>query len=136
MAEDSRIQIKGGNYIGKMDVKGDYNHQQIDRVEAGAQVINKQIVESPIVKQTTLEVQNLLVQLSEDKPLETKGQQMTVAAKAIEVIEAKPEFKEKVVSALKAGGIAAFETAIDHPAVSFLLAAVEDWKDMASGDGE
>ena len=61
MAEDSRIQIKNGNYIGKLEVKGDHNHQQIDRVEAGATVVNKQVVESPIVKQTALEVQNLLV---------------------------------------------------------------------------
>ena len=128
MAEDSRIQIKNGNYIGKLEVKGDYNHQQIDRVEAGAEVVNKKVVESRIVTQTALEVQNLLVQLSEDKPLETKSQQMTVAAKAVEVIEAKPKFKGRVISALRAGGVAAFETAIDHPAVSFLLAAVEDWQ--------
>ena len=99
MAEDSRIQIKGGNYIGKLEVKGDYNHQQVDRVEAGAEVVNKKVVESPIVKQTALEVQNLLVQLSVDKPLETKSQQMTIAAKSIEVIKAKPELKRRVISA-------------------------------------
>ena len=134
MAEDSRIQIKNGNYIGKQEVKGDYNHQQIGRVEAGAEVVNKKVVESPIVKQTALEVQNLLVQLSVDKPLETKSQQMTIAAKAVEVIEAKPELKQRVISALKAGGVAAFETVLDHPALSFFIAAIEDWQETASGD--
>ena len=112
MAEDSRIQIKNGNYIGKLEVKRDYNHLQIERLEAGAEVVNKKVVESPIVTQTALEVQNLLVQLSTDKPIETKSQQMAVAVEAIEVIEAKPEFKRRVISALKAGGVAAFETAI------------------------
>ena len=57
---------------------------------------------------------------------------MAVAAEAVEVIEAKPELKGRVISALKAGGVAAFETAIDHPAVSFVLAAVEDWQDKDS----
>lgn len=135
MAEDSQIQIKNGNYIGKLDVKGDYNHLQIDKVEAGAEVTNKKVVESPIVQQTALEVQNLLVQLSGDKPLESKREQMAVAVEAVEVIEAKPEFKGRIISALKAGGVAAFEK-IDHPAISFVLAAVEDWQDKNLGDTE
>lgn len=136
MAEDSRIQIKGGNYIGKMDIKGDYNHQQIDQVEAGAQVINKQVTESSTVEQTVLEIQNLLVYFSGETQPKTTAQKMAVATQTIEAIERKPELKGRVVSALTAGGLAAFDKISDHPAASFVIEAVKDWQDTASGDLE
>lgn len=134
MTDDPRIQIKGGNYIGKMDVKGDYNHQQIDRVEAGTQVTNKQIIESPIVEQTVLEVQNLLVQFSGNSPLTTTRQKMVVASRTIEAIEGKPGLKGRVLGALTAGGLAAFDKISDHPAASFVIEAIKDWQETASGD--
>jgi hypothetical protein len=32
------------------------------------------------------------------------------------------------LSALKAGGVSAFEQLLNHPAASFVIGALEDWK--------
>ena len=53
------------------------------------------------------EIQELLDQLSETYPTTTVAEKSTVAAKAIEEIENKPDVKGKVIKALKAGGVAA-----------------------------
>ncbi|MGK7934982.1 MAG: hypothetical protein AB4206_04145 [Xenococcaceae cyanobacterium] len=52
---------------------------------------------------------------------------MQVVAKAIEEIENNPTLKQRVISALKAGGNEAFKEMIDHPLNQFLLGAIEGW---------
>jgi uncharacterized Ntn-hydrolase superfamily protein len=52
---------------------------------------------------------------------------MAVATEAIQRIENNPTLMQKVISALRAGGAAALEQLLSHPAASFVIAALEDW---------
>jgi hypothetical protein len=53
---------------------------------------------------------------------------MTIATEAIKRIEANPDWKNRIVNALKGGGIAAMEKAIDNPVGAFLKGAFEGWE--------
>ena len=56
---------------------------------------------------------------------------MKLATEVMERIESNPNLMKRIFSALKAGGISAFEQALNHPAASFVIGALEDWKEMA-----
>ena len=84
--------------------------------------------EKPDLAAAAREIQQLLEQLSQTYPTSTLPEQMTVATKAVETIESQPTLKTRIVGALKAGGTAALQTAIDHPAASVLLAAMAGWQ--------
>ena len=73
------------------------------------------------------EIQQLLEQLSQTYPTTTTLEQMTVVTKAVEEIERKPQFKSRIVGALKAAGTKALKEAIDHPVANVLLAAIAGW---------
>lgn len=47
---------------------------------------------------------------------------------AIAQIEASPTFKQRTVAALTAGGMKAFEKAIDNPVAAFVVGAIEELK--------
>ena len=70
-----------------------------------------------------------LKQLEETYPTDSTANQMVVAAKAVEKIEGNPTLKQKAISAVTEGGIAAFEKAIDNPAGAFIAGAVKGWKE-------
>lgn len=53
---------------------------------------------------------------------------MQVAAETIKQIENNPPLEGRVISALKAGGVQAFEQFLNHPAASFVIGALEDWQ--------
>ena len=55
---------------------------------------------------------------------------MVVAAEAINQIESNPTMKQKVINAVKEGGLAAFEKAIDNPAGAFIVGAIKGWKEI------
>jgi pantoate kinase len=52
---------------------------------------------------------------------------MQIATAAIQTLETDKSLKRKVVSALKSGGTAAIGQLLNHPAASFVIAALEDW---------
>jgi hypothetical protein len=54
---------------------------------------------------------------------------MAVASEVIQQIEDNPTLKARILSALKAGGISAFETLLLHPAASFIISALGDWQE-------
>jgi len=74
------------------------------------------------------EIQELLDQLSRSYPKSTRGDQMTIAAEAIKQIEDDPSLMKRILKALKAGGVSALEQFLNHPAASFVIAALEDWQ--------
>lgn len=74
------------------------------------------------------QIQQLLNQLSQTYPVTTTSEQMLVATKALEKIEEDPDFKQRVVGALKSGGTEALKALIDHPTIHVLLAAMEGWQ--------
>jgi uncharacterized protein YjbI with pentapeptide repeats len=74
------------------------------------------------------EIQQLLDHLSKHYPTTTSTERMMVAAKAVEEIEKNPVLKQRVIGALKAGGIEALKELVDHPAINILLATIEGWQ--------
>jgi hypothetical protein len=75
------------------------------------------------------EIRQLLEQLSENYPTDTTAQKMVVVAEAIERIENNPIWKLRVINAVKEGGLAAFEKALDNPAGAFVVAAIKGWQE-------
>ena len=90
--------------------------------------INNEAAEKPSLAEAAAEIQTLLKQLEQPAPAETMTEKMTLATQAIAQIEANPTFKQRAVAALTAGGMKAFESAIDHPVAAFVIGAIEEWK--------
>ena len=74
------------------------------------------------------EIQELLKELAKSYDTDSTYGKMQVASEAIKTIENNPEFKARVISALKVGSIKAFEQILNHPAASFVIGALEDWQ--------
>ncbi|NEP40283.1 MAG: hypothetical protein F6K35_14020 [Okeania sp. SIO2H7] len=74
------------------------------------------------------EIQQLLEQLSQNNPTNTMTGNMKIAGEVIEKIETNPALMNRVFSALKAGGMSVFEYTLNHPAASFVIGALEEWK--------
>ncbi|MDJ0729398.1 MAG: pentapeptide repeat-containing protein [Crocosphaera sp.] len=75
------------------------------------------------------EIQELLEKLSETYGTNTTTGKMKIAGEAIETIENNPQLKQKILSAIKAGSLAAIDSMLNHPAASFVIAAMEDLQD-------
>ncbi|MFG6097330.1 pentapeptide repeat-containing protein [Leptothoe sp. ISB3NOV94-8A] len=90
--------------------------------------INNQASKTPSLAEAAAEIQALLKQLEQTAPAETMTEKMTLATQAIAQIEANPTFKQRAVAALTAGGMKAFESAIDHPVAAFVVGAIDEWK--------
>ncbi len=67
------------------------------------------------------EIQQLLEQLGPTCAINTTTGKMTVAMKIIEVID-------RILSALRAGAVQALVQFLNHPAASFVINALEDWR--------
>lgn len=117
MTGDRNIHMGSGNYNER--IKGDY--VQGNKYMGG---------EKQTLAEAAAEIQALLTQLEEKYPTETTANQMVVAAKAVEQIESNPTLKKKAISAVKKGGIAAFEKAIDNPAGAFIAGAIKGWQEV------
>ena len=76
------------------------------------------------------EIQQLLNQLSQSNPTTTNKEKMIVVGEVIDQIETNPTLKNKVINALKAGGVEAFKEAIDHPLVNILMATIDGWTEV------
>lgn len=73
------------------------------------------------------QIQAILDSLSKQNPGRELSLQMQIAANTIQVIEGDKALKQKIISALKSGGTAAISQFLNHPASSFVIAALEDW---------
>jgi hypothetical protein len=82
---------------------------------------------SDLMKAAALEIQAILDSLSMQNPGQDLSVQMQIAANAIQVVEGDKPLKQRIVSALKSGGTAAISQFLNHPASSFVIAALEDW---------
>jgi len=127
MTEDNRmIHTSGGDY-----------HEDNRTVKNNKGNINEKIEgdfvqQAPAQKQdlaqAAADIQKLLEQLEKTYSVDTTTGKMTIATKAVEQIENDPGLMQRVFSALKAGGIVAFEKSLNHPAASFAIAALKDWQ--------
>ncbi|WP_174710577.1 hypothetical protein [Nostoc sp. TCL240-02] len=86
--------------------------------------IGTQINNSQNLAQAAKDIKELLDQLSQEY-----SSTAMVGVKAVEEIEQKPKLKDRVVNALKEAGSEALEKAVDHPAVSIVIAAAKGFID-------
>jgi len=75
------------------------------------------------------EIHQLLQQLEQNYPTDTLVQKAIVVEAAIKQIEGNPELKQRVIGAIKAGGIEAFKELTDHPLVNILVEAWRGWQE-------
>jgi uncharacterized protein YjbI with pentapeptide repeats len=121
MTGDRNINTGGGNYNERIErdyIQGNY-------YAAG---------QPQSLAQAAAEIQMVLKQLEQTYPTATTSQQMVVAAEAINRIESNPLLKERVINAVKEGGLAAFEKAIDNPAGAFIVGAIKGWQEVEAED--
>ena len=115
--------------------KYDQSHANIggfvDTAQSGSQQTFNQNISAPEQKrnltEAAAEIQQLLEQLSQSYPTNTMAGKMALAAEATQRIENNPTLMQKTISALRAGGTAALEQVLSHPAASFVIAALDDW---------
>lgn len=109
------INIGGGNYnecIQGNYIQGDYYN-----------------VEKPQnLAEAAAEIQKLLEQLEKSYPTNTTVGKMAIATEAISQIDKNPNLATRILSAIKADGVSAFEQFLNHPASSFIIGALEDWQ--------
>ncbi|MGB3655130.1 MAG: CHAT domain-containing protein [Rivularia sp. (in: cyanobacteria)] len=115
MTGERNINIGSGNYNER--IEGDYiqgNYYNAPQKQNLAEA--------------AVEIQELLKQLDKSYDTSTYSGKVQVASETIKTIENNPELKARIISALKVGGIKAFEQLLSHPAASFVIGALEDWQ--------
>ena len=115
MTENRTVHMGSGNYNER--IEGDYI--QGNYYAAG---------EKQNLAEAAAEIQALLEQLSKTYPADTTTGKMRLATEVIDRIESNPTLMERILSALKAGSISALEQALNHPAASFVIGALQDWQ--------
>ena len=120
MTENRTVHMGSGNYNER--IEGDYI--QGNYYAAG---------EKQNLAEAAAEIQALLEQLSKTYPADTTTGKMRIATEVIDRIESNPTLMERILSALKAGSISALEQALNHPAASFVIGALEDWQQTKVG---
>ncbi|NEO12124.1 MULTISPECIES: hypothetical protein [unclassified Moorena] len=108
------------------------NHRHTNFRDQGAYVEGDYYNNNPEQKQNlaeaAAEIQQLLETLDKTYPTDTTTGKMKVAVAAVEQIDTNPTLSNRVLSALKAGGVSAFEQLLNHPAASFVIGALQDWQ--------
>jgi hypothetical protein len=145
--QNSYITIEGNNY-GPNNIRGTVAESNIfdqsgtfgigqmsgGTIESGAKiagVINE--AQQRNVAETVAEVQQLLEQLEKSYPINTTADKLKVTGEAISTIDSNPTFAARILSALEAGTISAFEQSLNHPAASFFINALADWQETKGG---
>ena len=77
------------------------------------------------------EIQALLKQLETSYPSDTPARDKVMAMKVVEHLESNPTMKQKVISGVIEGSLAAFEKAIDNPAGAFITEFIKSWKEFS-----
>jgi hypothetical protein len=141
------ITIEGNNYgpnnIGGtvaesniFDQSGNFGIGQMSggTIQSGAKiagVINE--AQQRNIAETVAEVQQLLEQLEKSYPTNTTVGKLKVTGEALSRIDSNPTFAARILSALEAGTISAFEQSLNHPAASFFISALADWQENKAG---
>jgi hypothetical protein len=117
--KDNSVIIQNGSFQGNLvqgNVSGDVQFGEVsgesekDLCEAAGQI------------------QYILEQLDNSYPSNTVSGKMQLATKAVSLIENDQKLQQRILSALKVGSISALEQLLSHPAASFVIAAIQDWK--------
>lgn len=140
MSEKNKINIDQDNY--NKNIAGNYHEQKGDNNtmsnitqshsgsgdNVGGNKNTTNIQNSQDLAQAAAEIQTLLKQLETTYPTNTTLGRVAIAEETIQRIEQDPQLAPRILSALKAGGTSALDSLLDHPAASFVIAALEDWQ--------
>jgi uncharacterized protein YjbI with pentapeptide repeats len=109
-------------------------HMSGGTIQSGANVAGV-INEAPQrnLVEAAAEIQQLLEQLEKSYPANTTTGKMQIATEAISQIDSNPALTTRILSALKAGSVSAFEQLLNHPAASFFIGALQDWQETKKG---
>ena len=121
--QSRKIDTGGGDYreINNQGtyIEGDYHH-------------------SPQSQQTlaeaAAEIQQLLNQLEQTYNPDDPLGQMQMATEVLKQIDTNPHWKQRLLSSVGAGGTAALESFLNHPAASFIIAALQKWQETSAKD--
>ena len=129
MAENQNPKIHGSNFgIGNIEgdvslgTVGGHVHATAEKFEG---VINKQ----QNLSEAVAEVQQILEQLSQTYPMETVSEKTVAAAEVIKKIDANPTLKNRLINAVKEGGLAGLEKALDNVVGATIVAAIKGWQE-------
>jgi internalin A len=106
----------GGDYVRGNKFGGD----NVGRDKIGTQINN-----SPNLAQAAKEIKELLDQLSEEYNPNTEKGQNSIKNEALKVIKNDSTLQQKIVNALKEGGVTTLEEAINHPLAKIVIAATK-----------
>jgi hypothetical protein len=84
--------------------------------------------ENQSLAEAAKEIQSLIEQLSQTYPTDTMAEKNRFASAIVHQIDANPSLSDRILSASKAGGVAALEQFLNHPLSSFVIGAIEDWQ--------
>ena len=129
------VHVGSGKIVGDF-ISGDGNLINRSNNIAGDWVIGDKVMGSKTVNhynsanlaEPAKEIQDLIEQLAKTHPTDTRAAKNSFADQIVEQIDANPSLSRRLLSATKTGGIAAIEQFLSHPAVSFVVAAIEDWE--------
>lgn len=110
---DKSIQV--GNVVGGVISSGEVGG---DIVVSSNNTVSTE--DQKTLAEAAAEIQQLLDQLSQTYPTTTVAEKATVAAKAMQEIEGKPDTKKRIIKALKVGGTAALIELTNNPVVKIL----------------
>lgn len=105
-----------------------FANQVTDNARQQANQYNYTLKQRQTLAEAAAEIQELLEQLSITFSTETVSDRMQLATEAVSRIESDSNFMQRVISALQAGGVSALAQMLNHPAASFVIAALEDWQ--------
>lgn len=103
--------------------------ENVEANQLGGTINNYPSEQKQTLAEAAAEIQQLLQQLEQTYPTNTTTGQMVVATKVIERIESDQIWKQRVVNAVKEGGLQAFEKAIDNPVGAFIVGAIKGWQE-------
>ncbi|MBD1944870.1 hypothetical protein H6F50_21340 [Coleofasciculus sp. FACHB-712] len=115
-----------GNYYDQSGIFG-IGSMSGGTIEGGAKVagvINE--AEQQNLDEAAAEIQKLLKQLDKSYSSNTTTGKMELAMETTKQIQANPTLLARTLSALQAGGVSALEAALNHPAASFVIGALQD----------
>ncbi len=129
------VHVGSGKIVGDF-ISGDGNVINRNNNIAGDWVFGDKVMGSKTVnhyKSTHLadaakEIQDLIEQLAKTYPTDTRAAKNGFADEIVKQIETNQPLSNRLLSATKSGGVAAIEQFLNHPAVSFIVAAIEDWE--------
>jgi hypothetical protein len=110
-----------------------FANQVTDNARQQANQYNYSLEQRQTLAEAAAEIQKLLEQLSQTYSTDTLSERMQLAMEAVTRIESNPNLMQRLVSSLQAGGVSALEQLLNHPAASFVIAALEDWKKTKGG---